>query len=975
MGILTSCKPRADVLSGDLKDAIFAADFGDVVANHPGAPDVYRDPKLFFRNTHPARDLTRIVGAVFSALANQNEPGLALRLSTGFGGGKTHTLLTLWHLARQVGNAQLGTELLPADGRPASVHVAAVDGAKAGYPVFAQHGGVVVRSLAGELAYQLGGAAAVAQLGAADDPAAQPTEAAIEGVFPEGPVLILLDELVLYLSGLDAQGRKNTLNVVNKLVAIAARRPQTALVVTDPGVQPSYAGESADLGKVLVAAKALDELVGRKASDFDPIGSESAKVIARRLFESVDAASAERVANDHQALYARVADEHPGLLPAVARTEDYARRLLESYPFHPRLLDTAKDRLGALADFQRSRGVLRLFARIIRDVWERGEDAELITAGEVDFSSARIRSDLLQRLNKEQFEAAVSADVVAHATELDGGKRGVHARVASALMLESLPGTSNAGLTPDDLTLAVLRPDEAGQEPTEALDHLIGNCWHTYPMDGGAGYQFRVEPNVRKQIEERRNRIPVADAEARVQTEAQQYFHGAGFRVRNWPEHANAVPDVAQFQLVLADSEERARSVAAHADDRDPEALIKRRFMNAVVAVAPTDAAYRAAVQRAQSLMAAEELEREYKSGESGALIREQLKRLKPDLDKQFRVQARRAFDRVVLADGNAYTVDETFQGGDDQLLRAPQGQQVLRQFLEEKELIYGGTDSLDPKLLVQRYLQGAVPVAGETNVWSASAVHERLLSAAGLRLIADDELTRRTLLRGVREGQLVVRLPDGRVFDKAGVVEGRPGARRRVAGTMLNGLALDDGTLVALPGAPVVTGWLAVDTASTPGATGGEGLIPPPPPPPPPPGELTTSNLATAIEAAASRPLTRLVLTARTPADARMLSQLAQPFGASTLSLAVSVSGEVKGGGTMGLSIDGVKHNHPAKPLDVATAIANSLNDASSFEASLTLEFDSGLLMAGSPLQALKDREGTLHITCRFGASAGGGP
>src|SRR6185437_2492509 len=282
----------------------------------------------------------------------------------------------------------------------------------------------------------------------------------------------------------------------------------------------------------------------------------------------------------------------------------------------------------------------------------------------------------------------------------------------------------------------------------EALDHLVGTCWHTYPMDGGAGFQFRVEPNVRKQIEERRNRIPLADAESRVQMEAQQYFQGASFKMRNWPEYANAVPDVAQFQVVLCDTETKARSIAAHSDDRDPSVPIKRRFINAVVAVAPTNAAYRGDVQRAQSLMAAEELAQEYKSGDSGAIIREQLKRIKPELEKQFRVQARRAFDRVVLADGAAYSIDETFQGGEEQILKAAQGQQVLRRFLEDKELIYGGTDSLDPKLLIQKYIKGAVPISGETDVWTALAVHERLLSASGLRLIPDDELTRRTLMR-----------------------------------------------------------------------------------------------------------------------------------------------------------------------------------------------------------------------------------
>lgn len=972
MGILTDCTPRADVLSGDLKDAIFAADFGDVVAKHPATPEVYRDPALFVQNTHPARDLSRIVQEVFGALKKKDEPGLALRLSTGFGGGKTHTLLTLWHLANNVGDDQFGTELLSAQGRPAKVHVAAVDGSKAGHPVFAQHGGVVVRSLAGELAYQFGQAAAVTTLGEADSVTAQPTEAALEAFLPEGPVLILLDELVMYLSGLDDQGRKNTLNVINKLVAIAARRPQTVLVVTDPGAQPSYAGESSDLGKVLVAARALDELLGRKTSDFDPIGSESAKVIARRLFDRVDADAAANVAAAYHALYARVAEEHPGLVPAGARTEEYAKRIRESYPFHPRLLDTAKDRLGALAEFQRSRGVLRLFARIIRDLWERKEDVDLITAGEIDFSSNRIKSDLLQRLNKDQFDAAVSADVVTHGAELDAGRRGVHSRVASALMVESLPATSNAGLTPDDLTLAVLRPEEAGQEPTEALDRLIGTCWHTYPMDGGAGYQFRVEPNVRKQIEERRNRVPLADAESRVQTEAQSYFHGAGFKVRNWPEHANAVPDAPQFQLVLCSSEGSARSVAAHADDRDPAASIKRRFINAVVAVAPTTEAHRSAVHRAQSLIAAEELEREYRTGDSGAMIREQLKRIKPDLEKQFRVQARRAFDRVVLADGSSYAVDEKFQGGDDQILQAPRGQEVLRRFLEDKELIYGGNDALDPNLLVQRYLKGAVPVSGETDVWTAAAVHERLLSAPGLRLIPDEELTRRTIQRGTRDGQLVVRLQDGRAYGRDGMVEGAAGTRRRVHGEYLTALALSDQNLVALPSAPTAAVWLAVDTPAT-GTGTGKADPPPPPPPPSAPTEYVTSDLPKAIEASVSRPLQRLVIAARNTAGAKLLSQLAQPFGASSITLTVSVAGDVKSGGTMALNIEGVKHTHPAKPLDLASAVANSLTSAESFEASLTLEFETGLLLAGDRLKTLGDGGNDLQVSCTFGASAGG--
>jgi predicted AAA+ superfamily ATPase len=89
MGVLAGCKPRDEVLKGDLDDAIFAADFGDLRSGR--APKVYGDPATFFHNTHPAKQLGKIVLAVFERLAAKKEGGTTVRLSTGFGGGKTHT--------------------------------------------------------------------------------------------------------------------------------------------------------------------------------------------------------------------------------------------------------------------------------------------------------------------------------------------------------------------------------------------------------------------------------------------------------------------------------------------------------------------------------------------------------------------------------------------------------------------------------------------------------------------------------------------------------------------------------------------------------------------------------------------------------------------------------------------------------------------------------------------------------------------
>jgi hypothetical protein len=966
MGVLKSCEPREEVLQGDLEDAIFAADFGDLIAEDIRTPRVYRDPQTFFTNTHPAADLKRIVTHVFGRLARSNEGGAVIRLSTGFGGGKTHTLMALWHLAKNVADPRLGIDLLPAAGRPTEVRVIAVDAQKAGAPVFLRHGAVEVKSLQGEIAYQLGGTSAVGRLGKADDAVSQPDEALLASLFSDVPVLILLDELVIYMAGLSEQGQGNLLGVLSKLVSIAAKRPRTVLVVTDPGTQAAYIRVSSRLQKVLEASTKLGEILGRRASDFDPIGGDSARVIARRLFKSVLPSAPEAASATYHSLYERVVTDHSDLVPSVCATPEYSKRLVESYPFHPRLLDTARDRLGAMEDFQKSRGVLRLFARILRDAWERGEDLELITAGDLDWSSPRIRGDLLQRLNRDSFASAVSADIEGHAGQLDGGKKDVHTRVAAALLLESLPMHANSGLTPDELTLAVLRPDEAGPEPAEALDRLAGVCWHTYPMPGGRGWQFRYDPNVIKQIEERRARLPREDAEARVFSEAQQYFGGAGFKVRAWPESAKQVPDSAELQLALCRNETIARAVCAYADDSDLSSLIPRRYINAIVAITATPDTLENAISRAQGLIAAETIEKEYRTGEQSAQIREQLRRVKPEFEKQFKIQARRAFDRVVLSGDQSYGIDDSLKGGDDEILRQPRGQDVLRRFLSKNQLIYETTDALDPNRFAA-VLPGATPQPGRPGVYSAKAVLERLYGAEGLRLIPDEEVVRRTILRAVSAGKVVVRTPDGRAFDTKGSVEGPPNGRKRVDGARLTAFVMGADVLVALPDSPTASEWLHEDRKA--GSDDG-----PPPPPPPPAGNITVVGAEEAAKAAATRPVLALRLKASKPVASQKLAPLGQPFGAEAITLSINTSGPIRaGGGTMSYTAEGVKLTHPARPLETAALVANSLAGGSYFEAVLHLLFGQGRTGMSETIGRLRDHADDVAVEADLGPEASG--
>ncbi len=935
MSILKGCTPRFEVLKGDLDDAIFAADFGDLVAGK--APLVYADAKTFFQNTHPAIPLCKVVQAVFERLSNPKEGGITLRLSTGFGGGKTHALMALWHLAENISDLSIGQELLPASGRPKGVTVKAVDLSKAGLPQFNKHGATQVKSLWGELFFLLKGKEGLSILGSADDPEASPNDVQIEQVLPAGPLLFLLDEIVIYMAKLSERGQGNLLGFINLLAGVVRNRPQTCLVVTDPGRQAAYADQSAKLGALLASAVKLDEIYGRKMSDLDPIGDEAAKVIVRRLFERVDGEAAKQATKVYAQLYQRVSAADPKLLPTDAPASNYTKKIAESYPFHPRLLATAQDRLAALDDFQKSRGVLRLFARILRDVWEAGADHDLISAGEINWSSARIQSDLLQRLNRDRFKPAISADIEGHARDLDGGQRGIHVRTASALLLESLPMTANSGLDPTEITLATLRPDEAGQEPSEAMDRLVGVCWHTYPMAGGRGWQFRFDANIIRQIDERRSKVSREDAISRLQAELLNYFQGPAFRLCPWPSSASQVPESADLQLVLCEDEKIAKSVVTYCDDRDPNAPVPRGFKNAIIAITSTESKRDQAIDRAQRLMAAEQIERENKGDKAAAELRDQLGRLMPELKKQFLVQTFRSFDRVVLSGGSPYTIEEQYQVAEAQVLQRPNGQQGLRRFLDDKNLVYKPTDSIDSGKFANNILPGTTPVSGETEVFTAKSVHERLLAAPGLRLVPGDDVVRNTLLKAIGDAKIVVKTPDGRAYDRKGCVEGETGQRKRTPDT-LNTLVLDDSVLITPEGSATAVAWLKEDGVGGKGEKGGGGRKPPPPPPP---SQVSAQTWPKILEYAALRPILNLKLTAPNPAVAAMLATLAQPLGADSLSLEVMVDGTLRDGGTMRFSASEVKLNHPTRPLQIAQTIFNSMAADAGYTAVLSLNFN----------------------------------
>jgi hypothetical protein len=994
------------VLKGDLEDAIFAANFGYVVAGI--APKVYQDPEEFFRNTHPAELLKKLVATIFQRLADPQDAGAAIRLSTGFGGGKTHTLIALWHLARNISRANLGTELLPAAGRPHKVAVAGIDAGEFGAQVCGTHGSLQTHSLWGELAYQLGGEEGYNRLKDIDNPASVPDKNTIRAMLPADPTLILLDEIVIYMAILHDRSQGQLLAFLNALIGEVGARKQAVLVITDPAGQAAYQKETeklADVTRLQEADKRLSDVLGRSMSNYEAIGKETAQVILRRLFESVGKHAAEEVSAEYYNTYQRVLAEHPDVLPPEAATPDYAQRIVQCYPFHPRLLETAQWRLGAMQDFNQSRGTLRLFARILRDIWESASDIALITAGDLDWHSRRIQADLLERLKRDNFKAVVESDVIQHAGELDAQySTDIHRRVAAALLLESLPFTAASALDRREVTLAVLRPSDVGHEPGEALDRLQRVCWHTYKTEGGVKVQFRYEPNAIKIIDERAQNTKLAeDARSGVLTLAQSYFRGHSFTLVAYPENPRAVADSAALKLVLSESERSAKAVCEYEDDTDPAARLPRRFRNAIFGIAPTPQLLSEAVQAMRQQLAAEQVAKEQKKNTP---LRVQVDELLPTYQRNAQFLAIRAFNRVVFQGRDATTLAERYMVSAESPLAAPaDGQTKLMDFLSDNQLIYKPNDVLDVDLLLDELLPGATPSLDHEGAYPASSVHERALASRRLKLLPGDAPLRQAILNAVKQGKLVVRLPGGETYDAEGCVRGGPGTRERVKGLSLTTLKLTAEVLLARPTAPCVADWLRVDEVPLPGETlsfeevarlkgateeqvieamqidqlhvvqedGEQRIIRDAALDswqPVEPEEVTALTWEQALQHAANRPLVGLTFRARSLPAAEKLVACAQPFGAQALTLAVQVSGVLKDGGKVNFSVSGAHHNAALKPLDMARTMLRGTTDGTAFQAQLALDLgEAGQRDTASRFaQAQAQAPAGVELEARFG-------
>ena len=397
-------EPHQDVATGDFLQAEFAADLGKVHAG--SAPSEYGDPQEFFGRTYLTDGLgALLVGAAKRLSDAGGDP--VVELQTNFGGGKTHSMLALYHMAGGTPARDLPglDQLLSERGAAVPQHInrAVLVGTWRGpQDVNAQEGGREIRTTWGEMAWQLGGADAFDMIAENDAKGIAPGSNLLEAIFRKcSPCLILIDEWVAYLrqiykvDGLPSGSFDANLSFVQSLTEAVKTSPGTLLVAALPASQIEVGGDGGQ--EALVRLK---QTFSRVESSWRPASQEeSYEIVRRRLFKDIPG---DRFHHRDNTLkqFAKLYRENANEFPRGSADEDYRRKLEKAYPIHPELFEQLYTGWGSLERFQRMRGVLRLMAQAIHELWMNNDPSVMIMPGSIAVGSARVESELLQGTSK-----------------------------------------------------------------------------------------------------------------------------------------------------------------------------------------------------------------------------------------------------------------------------------------------------------------------------------------------------------------------------------------------------------------------------------------------------------------------------------------------------------------------------------------------------------------------------------------------
>ena len=514
-------RPHKDVLEGSFKQSEFAADISQVAGGT--APDEYQNAEKFFSRTYITEGMRLLLISVAQRLAGHGGDPV-IQLQTAFGGGKTHTMLAVFHLAsREVSTDKLmgippvldeaGISELP------RARMAVIDGIRLSPSQARTYGSITVNTLWGELAWQLLGEEGFSLVADSDADGTSPGKEVLKELLSRAaPCVILIDELVAFTRQLElgkqykAGTFDSNISFIQGLTEALKAVPNAILLASLPESELEVGGTMGQR-----ALESLETYFARVESVWKPVGSREAfEIVRRRLFESSgERAEVEGISRQFSDFYRKHADK----FPVETQSNEYFERLCSSYPIHPEVFDRLYEDWSTLDKFQRTRGVLQYMAIVIHRLWNSDNRDALIMPGSLPLEDTNVRNKSIHYLpqgwepviEKEvDGPRSIPADIDGHHT-LFGGVQAAR-RTARSIFLGSAPSSQEQmirGIQAERVLLGTVQPGQTIGVFEDVLKRLRDRLHYLYAEQDR--YWLDTKPNLRREMESRKQNISERD--------------------------------------------------------------------------------------------------------------------------------------------------------------------------------------------------------------------------------------------------------------------------------------------------------------------------------------------------------------------------------------------------------------------------------------------------------------------------------
>ncbi|MFX0090895.1 MAG: ATP-binding protein [Candidatus Hodarchaeota archaeon] len=554
-----------DLLHREIDEVLFAADLGYVVREE-GA-EIYRNPEKFFQRTYLTKGMKDLLKVVLLRISSQPDGKAVINLQTPFGGGKTHSLIALYHFFAR--SSQI-SHLSFIEGLLAEVKLDSIPNPKVAVLIGtalkilgeSKPDGTVVKTLWGELVYQLGGPRLFSKVQKYDEQLVAPGTKDLAEIFNEvGPTVILIDEILTYISLIGAHSQNERTISTEQVLAFfqvlsiaVSNSASASLVITFPQTRLERFGKEAE-----TALEKLNKIFGRLKYNLTPVeGIEIFDVIKRRIFQYTgNPEVCQKSVEEYWKFYQAHNKELPAKIQRFSKHFSYKDLMVKAYPFHPELIEILYEQWEKLPGFQSTRGLLRLLTLCSVQIAKEKRSGALILPSHIDLAVTTIRKEILDIVGfsfREVIETDISGSAaIAKRLDQSLGSEFADARLAeglaTALFLYSHPNPNNEGIAESFLRFAIYHPNSF---PSLVSDVLMKLCskreglWYLYKTSTGQ-FLFKDQKNLVGRSIAYQERVSIEKIQALIDENLAQIIGDKKiFKIYKYPRAPADVPDTRQ---------------------------------------------------------------------------------------------------------------------------------------------------------------------------------------------------------------------------------------------------------------------------------------------------------------------------------------------------------------------------------------------------------------------------------------------